>query len=311
LKTLKCTVIGANGFIGSYLCRELVRKGFSVYAFDRCFDNILLDDLEINFYLGDLSSDNGLLEGILRDTDVLFHLAYTTIPSTSDRNISYDISSNLIAAVNLFMMCVKHNVKKVIFPSSGGAVYGVQPENVAVKEDYTTQPISSYGVTKLAIEKYLYIFKRAYGLDYVVLRLANPYGPKYTGFSQGVIPAFIKNILAGKPLEIWGNGEAVRDYIYIDDVIAAFLKAIHYQGEERIFNIGSGTGMSVNQLLELLESCAGKEFVIDKQPARTCDVPFIVLDISKAEKHLDWRPAVSIEEGVLLTFNHMKKVLQT
>lgn len=306
MKTLRCTVLGANGFIGGYLCKGLVSSGYYVNAFDRVYDNQLLDKLEgkIQFYTGDISNDS-LLEEVIRNTDVLFHLVYTTTPATSDTNIVYDIFSNLIGAISVLQMSAKYKVKKIIFPSSGGAVYGIHPTDSALKEDFNTQPISSYGVTKIAIEKYLYIFEKNYGLKYVVLRLANPYGPKSSGFSQGVIPAFINNILHGIPLTVWGNGDVVRDYIYIDDVISAFIKSIHYQGEERVFNIGSGIGVSINQLISILEVCVGEKLIINSQMPRACDVPCIRLDISKAVKHLGWYPLVSIEDGIKLTCDFM------
>jgi len=307
LTTLRCTVLGANGFIGGYLCRELAKLSYQVNAFDRIFNNQLLIELEgkIKLYRGDIS-DNFLLEEVICNTDILFHLAYTTIPANSDADIIYDITSNLINTVKILIMCIKHKVKKIIFPSSGGAVYGIHPADTAIKEDFATQPISSYGVTKVAIEKYLHIFEKKYGLEYIVLRLANPYGPKFTGFSQGVIPAFIKCILDGKPLDIWGNGEVVRDYIYIDDVVSAFIKSINYQGEERLFNIGSGVGLSINQLINILEGCEGKKLTVNYQKPRACDVPYVSLDISKAREHLNWFPAVNIENGIKLTYEYMK-----
>ncbi|OPY58761.1 MAG: dTDP-4-dehydro-6-deoxyglucose reductase [Pelotomaculum sp. PtaU1.Bin035] len=307
MKALRCTVLGANGFIGGYLCRELVKLADHVNAFDRVFDNKLLNELEgkIHFYPGDIANDF-LLEEVIRNTDILFHLACTTTPATSDADIIYDITSNLIGAIKILIMCVKHKVTKIIFPSSGGAVYGIHPADVAIREDFATQPISSYGATKIAIEKYLHIFEKKYGLKYMVLRLANPYGPKFTGFSQGVIPSFIKCILDGVPLNIWGNGEVVRDYIYIDDVISAFIKSISYQGEARLFNIGSGVGLSVNQLINILEGCEGKKLTVNYQGPRDCDVPYIALDINRAREHLNWFPVVNIEKGITLTYKYMK-----
>lgn len=307
MKDSRCTVLGANGFIGGYLCKELVRLGYHVKASDRVYNNKVFDTLgsSIDFLEGDISDDSAL-EEVISNTDVLFHLAYTTTPATSDTNIIFDITSNLISAIRILMMCVKHKVEKIIFPSSGGAVYGIHTADTAIREDFTTQPITSYGVSKVAIEKYLYIFEKKYGLKYSVLRLANPYGPKFTGFAQGVIPAFIKSMLDGNPLYVWGNGEVVRDYIYIDDVISAFINSIDYQGEERIFNIGSGVGLSINQLINILEHCTGKSSTVHYQIPRACDIPYIYLDISRAKKHLNWFPVVSIEDGIKFTYEYMK-----
>ncbi len=309
MAAFKCVVLGANGFIGGYLCRELVRAGYQVKALDLVYNNKLLDELKnkMDFYLGD-TSDDAILDEVISRTDVLFHLAYTTTPATSDSDIIYDITSNLVSTVKVLKMCVKHEVKKIIFPSSGGAVYGIQ-HDLALREDLYTQPICSYGVTKSAIEKYLYIFEKTHGLDYIVLRLANPYGPKYTCFSQGVIPAFIKTILEGEPLNIWGNGEVVRDYIYIDDVISAFIKSISYKGKERLFNIGSGVGLSIKQLINILECYQGKKLTVNYHSPRSCDIPSVYLEISKARQHLNWFPVVSIEEGIKLTYEYMKKTI--
>ncbi|MDF9407833.1 MAG: dTDP-4-dehydro-6-deoxyglucose reductase [Pelotomaculum sp. PtaB.Bin013] len=310
MKALRCTVLGANGFIGGYLCKELVALTDQVNAFDCVFNNKLLNELagKIHLYPGDISNDFSL-EEVISNTDILFHLAYTTTPSTSDADIIYDITSNLISTIKILIMCVKHKVKKIIFPSSGGTVYGIHSADTAIKEDFATHPISSYGATKVAIEKYLYIFEKKYGLKYIILRLANPYGPKFTGFSQGVIPAFIRYILDGKPLYVWGNGEVIRDYIYIDDVISAFVKSINYQGEERLFNIGSGVGLSINQLINILERCEGKKLTVNYQKPRTCDVPSVYLDISKAKEHLNWFPVVDIENGIRMTYEYMKQYL--
>jgi len=311
LKSEKFTVLGANGFIGGYLCRELAGSGCRVNAFDRTFDNSLLDGLGdgMRFYTGDIA-DGSLAEEVISDTDVLFHLACTTTPATSDEDAVYDITSNLAGTVKILSLCVKHKVKKVIFPSSGGTVYGIQP-GATVREDFPVQPICSYGVTKLAVEKYLHVFEKKYGLKYIVLRLANPYGPKSRGFSQGVVTAFIKNILEGTPLNIWGNGEVVRDFVYIDDVVSAFISSVRYEGGERVFNIGSGVGTSINRLIDILESCTGKKCVKRYHPPRSCDVPSICLDISKAGEYLGWFPAVSIEDGVRMTYEAMRLAFET
>ncbi|GAB6067981.1 NAD-dependent epimerase/dehydratase family protein [Methylothermus subterraneus] len=304
----RCLVIGGNGFIGSHVCERLLELGHEVVAFDVARDFSAFKSLHnprLHTVTGDFlnrAEVKAALEGI----DWVFHLATTTTPATSNQNIVFDIQSNVIASIELFEEAVSAGVERVLFASSGGTVYGRPPVN-PVPEDVHHDPLVSYGVTKLMVEKYGALFEALAGLKVIALRIANPYGPRHRSATQGVIPIFIRRLLAGKSLQIWGDGSIVRDYIYIDDVAEAFCRAAVYDGPERVFNIGSGRGISLNALVEHLARLSGRPPEVEYFPARSFDVPEIVLDISRAVRELRWRPEVSLEEGLLRTWEWYRK----
>jgi UDP-glucose 4-epimerase len=299
----RCLVIGGNGFIGNHVCKRLLELGHEVVVFDVSRDFFSFKDLQssrLRLITGDFLN-RAELKAALEGIDWVFHLATTTTPASSNKNMVFDIQSNVIASIELFEEAVAAGVKKVLFASSGGTVYGYPPIN-PVPEDVHPNPLVSYGITKLMIEKYGALFNALYGLKVIALRIANPYGPRHRSITQGVIPIFIRRILAGQPLEIWGDGSIVRDYIYISDVVEAFVCAAVYDGPEQVFNIGSGYGVSLRELVERLARLSGQRIEINYRPARPFDVPRIVLDISRAARVLHWQPKVSLEEGLIQTW---------
>jgi len=196
---------------------------------------------------------------------------------------------------------------KLVFVSSGGTVYG-RPQQTPIPETHPTEPTCSYGIVKLAIEKYLALYQMLHGLDYRVLRLANPYGPgQEANRAQGVIGTFLSRVVHDEAIEVWGDGSVVRDYLYIGDTVAAMLLAAEYAGAERIFNIGSGEGHSVREIIAAVEQATGKKAKASYTAARKFDVPVSVLDISRAQNELGWRPAVNLDEGLYLTLAHIQQ----
>ncbi|CAI8157469.1 MAG: dTDP-4-dehydro-6-deoxyglucose reductase [Prochlorococcus marinus str. MIT 9215] len=182
--------------------------------------------------------------------------------------------------------------------SSGGTVYGI-PCAVPIPETHPTNPICSYGITKLAIEKYVALYRQLHGLDGLILRVANPFGPRQRlDAAQGVVPVFLGKALRHEPLQIWGDGTTVRDFLNVADVVAALLAAVAYQGEETLFNIGSGQGISLNQLIVLLERQLKRSLEVEYLPPRGCDVPTNVLCIDRAMRVLDWKPQIPVAEGL-------------
>lgn len=303
----RCLVIGGNGFIGSHVCKRLLELGHEVIAFDVSRDFAALKDLRsarLHTVTGDFLNQ-AEIRAALQGIDWVFHLATTTTPATSNQNMVFDIQTNVIPSIELFEGAVAAGVERVLFASSGGTIYGRPPVN-PVPEDVHHNPLVSYGVTKLMIEKYGALFDTLYGLKVIALRIANPYGPRHRSATQGVIPIFIRRILAGEPLQIWGDGSVVRDYIYIDDVAEAFCRAAVYDGSERVFNIGSGQGISLNALVQHLARL-GPPPVVEYLPPRLFDVPEIVLDISRAVRELRWRPKVSLVEGLMRTWQWYQK----
>lgn len=309
-KPLKCLVLGASGFIGSHLVKALIKEGHFVKLFNRVpdltFDDSLSSVTEI--IQGDFNNET-LLANALAECDICFHLISTVLPKTSNIDPAYDVRTNLIGTIKLLDYAAQLGLKKIIFLSSGGTVYGY-PKQLPIPEDHPTDPICSYGITKLAIEKYLEFYYQHHGLNYVVLRLSNPYGARNrTNNNQGIIPIFLEKIIRQECVEIWGDGTVVRDYIYISDVIDALIKAINYQGSARIFNIGSGQGRSINHILEDIEHIL--ECKVKKQytASRVFDVPANILDISRAEQVLNWAPQVTFAEGLVATMNWLNNKL--
>ena len=251
---MKALVIGGNGFIGCNLVEELLNLGHQVRVFDRYPSRYQEPYPLVEYLIGDLGN-HGEVHNAVAGMDWVFHLAYTTLPQTSNDDPAYDIRSNIADSVQLLQECRLSGTTKFVFISSGGTVYGI-PQSIPIPENHPTEPICSYGISKLTIEKYLSLFYRLWGLDYVVARISNPYGQQQNpSAKQGAIGVFLGNILTGKPITIWGDGKVVRDYIYIKDAIHGLLAAVKYQSGisgPRIFNIGAGQGHSLNELIEAM-----------------------------------------------------------
>ena len=302
-KAKRCLVLGGRGFIGSHLVDALLNRGYHVRCFDRPHIAPLGDAHMTNpnfeLYEGDLVSEADVAEA-LEGCNICYHLVSTTLPKSSNADPVFDVESNLLGTVRLLNHSVTAGVKKVIFVSSGGTVYGV-PTQVPISETHATNPICSYGITKLAIEKYLGLFKQLYGLDYTVLRISNPFGERQrTHASQGAVAVFLGKVLRSEPIEIWGDGSVVRDYIHIADVVDALLAAIDRTGNEHIFNIGSGRGMSLNDVLNSIEKVTGRSAIRHYMPSRPFDVPASVLCIERAKQSLRWTPRIEFESGLEL-----------
>lgn len=221
-------VIGGSGFIGINLCMRLVDLQHEVSVIDlRISPELKEYDVEnrIRWFDADYGDRDFLLHA-LKGCDVLFHLASSTVPSSSNEDPIFDIESNLVSSVRLIEAAKEAGVKKIIFVSSGGTVYGV-PQYIPIDESHNLNPICSYGISKLATEKFLSMYSYLGGPGYTVFRLSNPYGIYQNPLSlQGVIPVFMNKILSGEGLTIWGDGEVVRDFIYIDDVIEVFIRSL-------------------------------------------------------------------------------------
>lgn len=298
-----CLVLGADGFIGSHVCEALLAEGHRVRAFDLSnhFDALAhLHSPRLERVHGDFLDRMSVREA-LTGVGWVFHLVSTTLPASSNKNRIFDIQSNLVAGVELLESCVEAGVERVLFASSGGTVYGI-PERIPAREGDAESPIVSYGVIKLAMEKYCRLFRQQYGLTAISLRVANPYGPRHHGLTQGAISVFLKRVRAGEPISIWGDGRVVRDYIYIADVAAAFLAAARYQGACDLFNIGTGVGIALNDLVGVLQEICGRELRPQYTGARRFDVPVIVLDADLARHELGWVAQTGLRDGVRQTW---------
>lgn len=302
----RVALIGAGGFFGTNLARHLAPRVSELRCFGLhpSFPEALSG---LTWITGNMA-DAPLAEA-LTGCDTVIHLASSSSPGT-DLDITADAQANVIASLRLFDHCVAAGVKQVVFISSGGTVYGI-PGHVPIPESAPTQPITAYGVAKLAIEKYLEVYSRLRGLDYRVLRISNLYGPYQTTIKkQGVIAAFLSEALRGEPLEIWGDGRVVRDYVYVTDAAEAVLAAMRYQGTERVFNIGGGIGMSINDVIAAIETMLGRNLEKTYKPGRTVDVPVNILDCALAKLELGWQPKTIFSDGLRNTADWMDNWLQ-
>jgi len=205
---------------------------------------------------------------------------------------------------------VEQKIPKIIFISSGGTVYG-NPMYLPIDEKHPTDPLVSYGITKLAIEKYLQLYSHLYGIRAITLRVANPYGERQRiETAQGAIGVFLHHALKGLPVEIWGDGSITRDYIHVSDVAEAFVRAVEYSDAKSCFNISSGAGTSLNELIGMLENVLGKRVEIRYLPGRPFDVPVSILSNDLARDELEWAPSISMRDGIARTADWMKRELE-
>ena len=214
-----------------------------------------------------------------------------------------DLSENVLSTLRLLDACRKSSsLKKFIFLSSGGTVYG-NPCQLPIDEDHPTNPHCSYGIHKLAIEKYLLLYSHLFGLNVMIIRAANPYGPRQNPLGvQGVIPVFLMKALHDQPLEIWGDGTIIRDFLHVQDLVKALQLAMNYSGEKQVFNVGAGNGISINGLVDMMEWILNKKLVVTYHVPEIVDVSSNVLDISRIQSELGWNPTIELFQGLTELF---------
>lgn len=304
---MKILVLGGNGFIGSHLVDRLLQDGHKVRVFDKYEEHFRPPLPHVDYRFADFGN-RGLLENALQGIEVVYHLISTTLPKTSNDDPIFDVSSNVIETLFLLEASVRNGVRKIVFTSSGGTVYG-NPVILPINENASTNPECSYGITKLMIEKYLSLFYHLYGLDYTVLRPANPYGSRQNPKSiQGVIPVFLSKVLNGEPVTIWGDGELVRDYIYISDLVEVMVRVVTVQSKFKIYNVGSGKGHTLNDIVAIIKNITNIKFDVHYKEKRSFDVPMIYLDTERARNDLSWAPKVGIKEGITEVWEFINKL---
>lgn len=307
----RCLVVGGNGFIGSHLSERLLREGYEVAVLDRFksgVNNLKEIRGQIEIFRGSYL-DQELLRTAMKGMDYVFHYASSTTPATSIADPDYEIESNLLGSVRLLQIARDEGVKKVIFPSSGGTIYG-EPKRLPVREEDCALPSNPYAISKWAVERYLHHFHELYGLDYLILRYSNPYGERQSPYGkQGVIPIFLNRIKHNQRPVIYGDGSMVRDYIYITDIIDATSILFERVIKDKVFNVGSGIGVSLNEIIKTMYSILGEEIrpIYEINSSRTY-VTSIVLDIAKIETKTGWKPSTSIEEGIRKTWIWIKRL---
>ena len=303
-------ITGGTGFIGSHIVECLLSEGHQITILtssSSIHSNIRPFKDQINLVYGNFGNRELLIQ-VLKDIQYIIHGAWTTVPKTSTENPVYDAQSNIIGSIQLLEAAHMAGVKKVIFISTGGAIYGI-PEYTPIDERHPVKPISAYGISKMAFERYLHFYHKNKQLDYLILRISNVYGPRQNLINQqGVIGIWLKKIRDNQPIEVWGDGSVIRDYIYVSDIALAIQKTINYSGLRRVFNLGSGVGYSLNQILDICKKVSRKEPQIHYKEARRFDVPTNILSIEKSKQEFDWTPKVQLEDGIQKTWDWISRL---
>lgn len=302
-------VTGGAGFIGSHIVDRLILNGFEVAVLDNMLSGFKSNiNQKATFYEIDLYSDD--LDVVIEEfkPSLVYHLAAQSSVSVSESNPNKDANINILGSLNLYKACNNSTVKRIILSSTGGAIYGNQ-KILPCSEQNELNPISPYGVSKLASEKYLEVFSELYGYEYTILRYGNVYGPRQNPSGEaGVISIFAGLLLNGETAKIFGDGSQERDYIYISDVVDANILALNSTNKS-IYNISTGQGLSVieifNQIKKITKSSNNPIFM----PSRKSDVNKIILDNTKAINELKWKPKITIENGISNTINYLLETL--
>ena len=304
VESRKVLVTGGAGFIGSHLVDRLLKEGFQVSIIDELTTGKLGNlNPAATFYHSDISE--AAVDEIFgrEQPDIVFHLAARVSVSYSARNPVDTAEVNVVGTLRLLEAARKMGLEKFIFSSTGGAIYG-NPDDNPCSEETPVVPISPYGLSKYLAEQYIELFHRLYRVNFTNLRYGNVYGPRQDPDGEaGVISIFTQAMLEGRQPRIFGDGTQERDFVYVDDVVEANIRAIE-RGNNRTFNIGTGEGTSVNDLFEILRDLTGFPQEAEHRPRRPGEVQRIFLECSQARTYLDWSPAVGLAEGLRKTVEY-------
>jgi UDP-glucose 4-epimerase len=304
---MRVLVLGGSGFLGSHIVDKFLSEKHDVTVYDLYPERFRRSPRGIKFVTGDFGNVGALSELIATGFDRVIHCVSTTTPKSSNESPEFDIQSNVIGTLNLLDICVRHEIGKLVFLSSGGTVYGDIGDLELVDESHSVRPMCSYGVSKLSIEHYLDVYKHLRGLNYVVLRLSNPYGERQSPLrALGALTVFLHRTLKQQNVEVWGDGTVTRDFIYVGDVSAAVYLAT-VNPISGIYNVGTGKGLSLHDILEHIDRVVGIKPSVTWLAARAFDVPKIVLDSSKLKAATNWSSTTSLEDGIQLTADWLRK----
>ncbi len=302
---MECLVTGGAGFVGSHLIERLLRESHSVI----CLDDFStgkrknIDHLKdkINIVKGDIR-DADVVRKVVKNIDVVFHLAAQISVSRSVREPQFDASVNIEGTINLLEAICNTPIKRFIYISTGGAIYG-EPAIIPALENTLEEPISPYGISKLVGEKYLRWFHQVYGLSYSIIRPANIYGPRQDPLGEaGVISIFLGRIKDNQPLEIFGDGHDTRDYVYVKDIAEICFKTMN-SNKIDTFNAGSGKKTSLLELVEIIETVTKLKSRKKFCEPRPGDVNHISLDSTRAYEKIEWKPRTDLISGISKTWD--------
>lgn len=303
-------IIGGNGFIGTAIQKILSKQKeinniIILDKRDRRF-KCSIDEKIISVAI-DLENKS-ILKQLMEKYSIthVIDLYSASTPVTSNNLIEVDIKSTLLPFINLLNICIELNIQKILYASSGGAIYG-NISKLKIDEETCAKPISSYGIIKHTCEQYLELYHRLHGLNYNSMRISNPFGPMQDPLSkQGVIAKFVYHALHKKTIEIWGDGSIIKDYIHVDDVATAFLDTLNIKESGNV-NIGSGQGVSINELIVSIEKILDCKIQKKYTPKKKHDIERNVLSIEKAKQILKWKPDISLYDGILETIKWQRK----
>ncbi len=304
---MKVLVTGGAGFIGSHVVEGLIAAGHRV---------VVVDDLstgfrrnihpESIFYQVDIRDPD--LEEVFgkEKPDLVNHHAAQIDVRKSLEDPMFDAQVNVLGSLNVIQQCLAHGVHMMIYASTGGAIYG-EPEYLPADELHPVRPLCQYGVTKHTVEHYLYLYRHHYGLNYVVLRYPNVYGPRQDPHGEaGVVAIFTEALLQGQRPTIYGDGTQTRDYVFVADIVTANLLAME-RGTGQIMNLGWGQEISVNQILASLKKNMALNIEAVFAPQRLGEIHRICLDSTKAQRELGWRPHIELDEGIRRTIQYCRR----
>ena len=306
---MRILVTGGAGFIGSHTVDALIKQGAG--------DVAILDDLsagkrqQVNpkarLHQVDLRDASAVREVVARERpEAIYHMAAQMDVRRSVTDPAFDAQVNIVGFLNLIEAAREHGLKRVVFSSTGGAIYGEQ-DTFPADEEHPRRPVSPYGIAKLSTESYLFYYRVEYGIDYLALRYGNVYGPRQDPHGEaGVVAIFSGKILAGQPCTIYGDGEQTRDYVFVGDVVRANVAALSAKASGIAINIGTGIETSVNDLYSNLASIADFPTAAKHGPARPGEQKRSVISPARAEKELGWRPTVALRDGLAETFQYFK-----
>jgi len=303
---LKVLILGGNGFIGSYLTK-LLSSSHEVVVFSRSVNWEGIKINNVKYIYGDFSNLS-LVKKSLIGIDIVYHLISSSNPSSANENPIRDIEENLICSIRFLELLRDVSIKKLVYVSSGGTVYG-EATSQPIKESAALKPKGAYAITKVAIEQSIQRYSRELGFEYCIIRPSNPYGPgqRYDK-NQGVISSFLYRAVTNSQIEIWGDGNEIRDYIYVEDLTIVLSRVIGIDGST-ILNVGSGLGVSTLEILSIVREVTGLKVSFKHVPKLGHNIEKVTLDNTLAKSMLNWEPSKGLMDGIYNQYIWIKNKL--
>lgn len=302
----KCLVLGGDGFLGSHLVDDLLQQGFNVRVFGRFKKNKLknlnhvIKNIEI--FSGDFLYTSDLKKALL-NIDYVFHFISSSNPASTINKPEEEIELNVLPSINLLNICAEKKIKKIIFPSSGGSIYGNYPKGKASEMDLLN-PISPHALGKLFIEQFLKLYLIQFKLDYVIYRISNVYGERQDiAKGQGIIPTIINKALNNQTIQIYGD--TIRDYIYVKDVTSFIANNFYKKHKFKVYNLGSGKGVALSNLLKIIKEQTKLPLNVKQLARRSCDIQRIILNTKRAREEFFFTQKTKLKEGIKKTYEDL------